>query len=205
MAKKKNSIMNLPNKITLTRILLSFVIVIILILPFDMMGINLPTLFVNEKIVIEVKNLVAGVLFVIASITDFLDGHIARSRNLVTDFGKMMDAIADKMLVNSVLIILAATGFIHPIIPVIIVMRDTVVNSIKMVAGSKGKVVAAIKSGKLKTICLMTGIALTLFYNLPFELYNIRIADFLLFISAILSLTSCVQYYMMNKDLIFED
>lgn len=200
----KNSIWNLPNKITLLRIILSFVVVIILILPFDMMGINIPKLFINERIVIDVKYMVAGVLFIIASLTDFLDGYIARSRNLVTDFGKMIDAIADKMLVNSVLIILAASGFIHPIIPVIIVMRDSVVNTIKMIAGSKGKVVAAIKSGKVKTACLMTGIALTLFYNLPFELINIRVADFLLFIAAILSLISCGQYYLMNKDLLFE-
>ena len=197
--------MNLPNKITLLRIILSFIVVIILILPFDMMGINIPKLFVNERIVVDVKYVIAGILFIIASLTDFLDGYIARSRNLVTDFGKMIDAIADKMLVNSVLIILAASGFIHPIIPVIIVMRDSVVNSIKMIAGSKGKVVAAIKSGKLKTACLMTGIALTLFYNLPFELINIRVSDFLLFIAAILSLISCGQYYLMNKDLLFEE
>ena len=170
-----------------------------------MMGINIPKLFVNERIVVDVKYVIAGILFIIASLTDFLDGYIARSRNLVTDFGKMIDAIADKMLVNSVLIILAASGFIHPIIPVIIVMRDSVVNSIKMIAGSKGKVVAAIKSGKLKTACLMTGIALTLFYNLPFELINIRVSDFLLFIAAILSLISCGQYYLMNKDLLFEE
>lgn len=202
--KTKNSIWNLPNKITLLRIILSFVVVIILVLPFDMMGINMPKLFINTKIVVDVKYFIAGVLFIVASLTDFLDGYIARSRNLVTDFGKMMDAIADKMLVNSVLIILAASGFIHPIIPVIIVMRDSVVNSIKMIAGSKGKVVAAIKSGKLKTACLMTGIALTLFYNLPFELINIRVSDFLLFIAAILSLISCGQYYLMNKDLLFE-
>lgn len=201
---KQNTIWNLPNKITITRILLSFLIVIILVLPFDMMGIHIPKLFISEKIVVDVKYFVAGVFFIIASITDFLDGHIARSRNLITDFGKMIDAIADKMLVNSVLIILAATGFIHPIIPVIIVMRDSIVNSIKMVAGSKGKVVAAIKSGKLKTMCLMTGITLTLFYNLPFELFNLRVADFLLFLAAILSLISCFQYYMMNKDLLFE-
>lgn len=202
--KEKSSIWNLPNKITLLRIILSFVVVIILILPFDMMGINIPKLFINTKIVVDVKYFIAGALFIIASLTDFLDGYIARSRNLVTDFGKMIDAIADKMLVNSVLIILAASGFIHPIIPVIIVMRDSVVNSIKMIAGSKGKVVAAIKSGKLKTACLMTGIALTLFYNLPFELINIRVSDFLLFIAAILSLISCGQYYLMNKDLLFE-
>lgn len=202
--KSKNTIWNLPNKITIARIILSFVIVIILVLPFDMMGIEVPKLFISEKIVVDIKYLVAGVLFIVASLTDFLDGHIARSRNLVTDFGKMIDAIADKMLVNSVLIILAATGFIHPIIPVIIVMRDSVVNTIKMIAGNKGKVVAAIKSGKLKTACLMTGITLTLFYNLPFELFNLRVADFLLFIAAILSLISCFQYYNMNKDLLFE-
>ncbi len=202
--KAKNSIWNLPNKITLLRIILSFVVVIILILPFDMIGIPMPKLFINERIVVDVKYMIAGGLFIIASLTDFLDGYIARSRNLVTDFGKMIDAIADKMLVNSVLIILAASGFIHPIIPVIIVMRDSVVNTIKMIAGSKGKVVAAIKSGKLKTACLMSGIALTLFYNLPFELINIRVADFLLFIAAILSLISCGQYYLMNKDLLFE-
>jgi len=202
--KTKKSIWNLPNKITLVRILLTFVVVIILLLPFDMMGINIPKIFIDEKIVVDVKYMIAGVLFIIASLTDFLDGYLARSRNLVTDFGKMIDAIADKILVNSVLIILAAVGFIHPIIPVIIVMRDSVVNSIKMIAGSKGKVVAAIKSGKLKTACLMTGITLTLFYNLPFELWNIRVSYFLLFIAAILSLVSCGQYYLMNKDLLFE-
>ena len=202
--KKENSIWNLPNKITIARIILSFVIVVILVLPLDMMGIEVPKLFISEKIVVDIKYMVAGVLFIIASLTDFLDGHIARSRNLVTDFGKMIDAIADKMLVNSVLIILASAGFIHPIIPVIIVMRDSVVNTIKMIAGSKGKVVAAIKSGKLKTACLMVGITLTLFYNLPFELYNLRVSDFLLFLAAILSLVSCLQYYNMNKDLLFE-
>ena len=138
----------------------------------------------------------------LASITDFLDGYIARKNNLVTDFGKLMDAIADKMLVNSVLVILSASGFIHPIIPIVIILRDTVVNSIKMIAASKGKVVAAIKSGKLKTICLMVGITLTLFYNLPFELYNLRVADFLLFIATVLSIISAIQYYTLNRHLL---
>lgn len=205
MLKKKKSIMNLPNKLTLARIFLSIIIVIILIFPSDMAGLSSIKLFVNEKIVIDLKNIIAGVLFIIASLTDFFDGKIARSRNMVTDFGKMLDAIADKMLVNSALIILAAQGSIHPIIPVIVVMRDSVVNSIKMIAASKGKVVAAIKSGKVKTACLMTGIALMLFYNMPFELFNLRVADFLLFIAAILSLTSAVQYYTLNKHLIFEE
>lgn len=196
--------MNLPNKLTILRIILSVLIIVFLVFPFQTAGINIPQLFINEKIVVDVKYLIAGVLFIIASLTDFLDGFIARKYHMITDFGKLMDAIADKMLVNSVLIILSSSGFIHPIIPIVIVIRDTVVNTIKMIAASKGKVVAAIKSGKLKTICLMVGISLTLFYNLPFELYNLRIADFLLFIATVLSIISGIQYYVMNKHLLFE-
>ena len=195
--------MNLPNKLTMLRVILAFTIVGILIFPFDATGVSLPKLFVNETIVIDIKYIIAGVLFIIASLTDFFDGYIARKYNLVTDFGKMMDSIADKILVNSILIILAATGFIHPIIPVIIIIRDSVVNSIKMVAGNKGHVVAAIKMGKIKAACLMIGIALTLFYNLPFELWNFKVSDFLLIIAAVLSVISAVQYYNMNKHLIF--
>lgn len=197
--------MNLPNKLTITRIILSLIIIFILLFPFDAAGITIPKLFINEAIVINIKYIIAGILFCIAAITDFLDGYIARKYNLVTDFGKMIDAIADKILVNSVLIILASTGFIHPIIPVIVIVRDSVVNAIKMVAGSKGNVVAAIKSGKIKTICLMLGIILTLFYNLPFELWNFRVSDFLLIIAAVLSLVSCYQYYDLNKKYIFDE
>ena len=197
--------MNLPNKLTITRIIMSIVIIIILLggnYTVSLFGFEIPKLFVNEAIVIDLKYIIAGVLFIIASLTDFLDGYIARKYNLITDFGKLIDAIADKILVNSVLIILASQGFIHPIIPVVIISRDSVVNSIKMLAASKGKVVAAIKLGKLKTACLMVGIVLTLFYNLPFELYNISVAKALLFVATILSIISGVQYYTLNKHLI---
>ena len=169
--------MNLPNKITMLRIFLSFFIILLLLFPFDATGITIPQLFINESLVVDIRYLVAGVLFVVASVTDFIDGYLARKYNQVTDFGKMTDAIADKVLVNSILVILSSTGFISAIIPVIIVVRDIVVDSIKMIAGSKGNVVSAIKSGKLKTFCLMIGITLTLFYNLPFELFNLRVAD----------------------------
>jgi CDP-diacylglycerol--glycerol-3-phosphate 3-phosphatidyltransferase len=159
--------MNLPNKITMMRIVMSVLIIIVLLLPYDALGINLPNLFINETIVLgDIKYLIAGVLFIIAAITDFFDGAIARKYNLVTDLGKMLDAIADKMLVNSVLIILSATGFISALIPTIIIVRDIAVDAFKMAAGNKGKVVAAIRTGKIKTACLMTGISLTLFYNL---------------------------------------
>ena len=196
--------MNLPNKLTMVRIGFAFVIIALLLFPFDAMGITLPKLFVNETIVIDIKYIISGVLFVLASLTDFLDGYIARKYHLVTDFGKMIDAIADKILVNSVLIILCASGFIHPIITVVIIVRDSIVNAIKMVAGNKGKTVAAIKSGKWKTACLMVGITLTLFYNLPFEIWNYKVSDFLLIVAAVLSVISGVQYYVLNRDLIFD-
>lgn len=197
--------MNLPNKLTMLRIFLTFIIIALLTLPFEAAGIEITKLFVNEAIVIDVRYLISGVLFIIASLTDFVDGYIARKYNLVTDFGKMIDSIADKILVNSVLIILSSTGFIHPIIPVIIIIRDTIVNSIKMIAGNHGSVVAAIWMGKVKAACLMVGISLTLFYNLPFELWNLRISDFLLIVATVLSIVSAVQYYNMNKKYIFSE
>lgn len=197
--------MNLPNKITLSRIILSFVVILVLLFPIDSAGVEMPKLFVAETIVVDLRYIIAGILFIIASVTDFIDGRIARKYNMVTDFGKMLDAIADKVLVNSVLIILSAYGFISPIVPVIIIVRDSIVNSIKMVAGNKGNVVAAIYSGKIKTACLMTGITLTLFYNLPFELLNIKVSDALLIIACIFAVVSGFQYYKMNKKYIFEN
>ena len=146
--------MNLPNKLTIARIIMAIIIIIILLggsYTVSLFGFEIPKLFINESIVVDLKYVISGILFILASITDFLDGYIARKYNLVTDFGKLVDAIADKILVNSVLIILAAQGFIHPIIPVVLIIRDSIVNSIKMLAASKGKVVAAIKLGKAKS------------------------------------------------------
>lgn len=197
--------MNLPNKLTIGRIIMSILIIIILLggdYILELFGTGFPQLFVNESLVVDSKYIIAGILFILASLTDFLDGYIARKYNLITDFGKLMDAIADKILVNSVLIILAGQGIIHPIIPVVIIIRDSVVNSIKMLAASNGKVVAAINSGKLKTACLMVGIVLTLFYNLPFELWGISVGKVLLLIATVLSITSGIQYYSLNKHLI---
>lgn len=197
--------MNLPNKITMSRIFLSLFIIIILLFPFDAAGFSLPKLFINESLVIDIKYPIAGVLFIIASLTDFVDGYLARKYNLVTDLGKMLDAIADKVLVNAILIILASTGFISAVIPVIIVVRDIVVDTMKMISGNKGKVVAAIKTGKYKTACMMVGVTLTMFYNLPFELFNIRVSDALLIIACVLSIISAVEYFNMTKDLFLEN
>lgn len=194
--------MNLPNKITITRIFLAFIVLILLIFPFYQIDFHFPTYLVFGKVTLDLKYLIAGGLFIIASITDFLDGYIARSRNLVTDFGKVADAIADKILVNGVLIALAVNGTISVIIPVVIITRDIIVDSIKMVAGSKNKVVSASNLGKVKTIFMMVGISLTFFSNLPFELINIKVSDILLLLATILSVISACQYFANNKEYI---
>lgn len=194
--------MNLPTKLTVLRIFLSFFVIGILTFPFYTVGITWPK-FNILGIIVNVKYIVAGFLFIIASITDFIDGYLARKNNQVTNTGKMLDAIADKILVNSVLIILASQGFISVIIPVVIVLRDIFVDAIKMEAAGKGKVVAAIKSGKIKTAALMVGIALTFFYNLPFESFNVRVSDFLLYFAMIMSIISAIEYFTLNKNIIF--
>ena len=193
--------MNLPNRITIARLILTVVIIVMLMIPYSFLGLNIPTYDVNG-VKVELTYIIAGVIFIIASLTDFLDGYLARKYNLVTDLGKMLDA--DKVLVNPILVILACNNFIPAIIPVIYITRDIIVDAIKMQAASKGRVVAAIKSGKLKTACMMIGLVLVFFYNMPFEFINIRVDIFLLGFACVLSVISCIQYFVLNKGLITE-
>ena len=186
--------MNLPNKITLSRIILTVIIIILCLFPFYSLGINLPKISISG-IIMDSTYLIAGILFIIASVTDFIDGNLARSRNLVTDTGKMLDAIADKVLVNSVLIIFAANGFIHPVVAVVYIFRDEVVNALKMHSAKKGIVVAASNLGKIKTFSMMVGLSLMFFYNLPFELIGIDVASFLIYFATIMAIVSGVEYY----------
>ena len=194
--------MNLPNKITISRIILSIIVLVLLIVPLKNLWITISYIAVTSTLRINIKYIICGVLFLIGSVTDFVDGHIARKYNMVTDFGKVMDAIADKLLVNGVLIILACQGFINVIIPVIIISRDTIVDSIKMVAGKKKGAIGASKAGKLKTIFMMCGVTLMLFYNLPFEIWSIKFADALIMIATVLSVVSGIEYYVNNRDVI---
>lgn len=196
--------LNLPNKITVARLVLSVIVLILIGVPWYQLGITWPVLFEVKTTPIELNYILAGVFFLIASVTDFLDGYIARSRNMVTDFGKTMDAIADKVLVNGVLIILAYNNMISVLIPVIIVTRDIVVDAIRMASSSKGKVIAASWPGKIKTICMLIGVTLALFYNLPFEMFGIWLDEALISIATILSIYSGVEYYLVNKDFIFK-
>lgn len=191
--------MNLPNKITVARICLAIIILIMLLIPWHALGVIWPaydSVFgVALDTPISLKYIVAGILFLIASLTDRIDGQIARKRNLVTDLGKMLDAIADKILVNGVLVILAYDRIIPLLIPVVIITRDIITDTCKMVSGNKGKVVAASWTGKVKTAFMMTGVTLAFFGNLPFELIRFDFTGICLIIATILSLVSGCQYY----------
>ncbi len=194
--------MNLPNRITMARIVLSVLLLVMLLMPWFSLGVEFPVYQV-ATLTVNLKYIIAGIIFLIASTSDFLDGYLARKNNMVTDFGKVMDAIADKLLVNGLLIILAYDRIISIVIPVVIISRDIVVDSCKMISGQNGKVVAASIMGKLKTICMMSGLTLTMFYNLPFELVGFPVADILLIAAVILSVISGAQYFYGVRDILF--
>jgi CDP-diacylglycerol--glycerol-3-phosphate 3-phosphatidyltransferase len=202
MEKTKKKGMNLPNKITCARLIIAAILLVILVLPWDQMGVDWPVYNVYGTVNANLLYLIAGGLFLIGSVSDFLDGYIARKYNLVTDFGKVTDAIADKVLVNGVLVILAVNSFIPLVVPVIIITRDIVVDAIKMQSGKKGKVVAASWPGKIKTICMMIGVTLTFFYDMPFAFIGngIPIDQIFIYIATIMSIISGCQYFMAYKD-----
>ena len=195
--------MNLPNKITVSRIILAIIILVLLCIPWYALNIHFPEFasIFGKKLdtPISLKYIIAGVLFLIASLTDRIDGHLARKLNQVTDLGKMLDAIADKILVNGVLIILAYDRLIPVVVPVIIITRDIITDTCKMVSGNKGKVVAASWTGKIKTVFMMTGVTLLLFGNLPFELIHFNFSEFCIIIATILSVISGCQYYFNTR------
>ena len=190
---------NLPNNLTKLRLILAIIAITLMLFPFDMVNINFPRYLINGNIILDVKLIIVAILFVTASITDFFDGRIARKYNIVSDYGKMMDPIADKILVNGILVVLCGQGYINPIIPTIIILRDIITDSIKMMAGSKGEVVAAIKTGKFKTACLMVGLVLKLLGNFPMGLINIALDDFFLITATVLAVISGIEYYHLYK------
>ncbi len=188
--------MNIANKLTISRIVIAIFILILLLIPFNEMGINIPNFLAMGKIVVDVRYICAGILFFFASVTDYLDGYLARKENIVSDFGSCLDAIADKLLVNGLLVILAYHGFISLVIPVIIISRDIIVDALKTLSAKNGVVVKANIWGKIKTIFMMIGLTLTLFYNLPFEIWNLHLADLFITIATVLSVVSAGIYYI---------
>ena len=202
--------MNLPNKITVARICLVPVFIIVLLLP------------------IQYANIIAMFIFIVASITDSLDGHIARSRNLVTNFGKFLDPIADKLLVAAALIALVGMNRIPSWFVTVVIAREFIVTGIRLLANGEGRVIAASIWGKLKTITQMIAIPLLLldttaplasdkadvfmvnklkdlFVTLPENpLANIIgiLAVVMVIVSVIITVLSGVDYLVKNKDVL---
>ena len=195
--------MNLPNRLTLFRIVLIPVIILIYLFPYSAFGVT-PISFYVQHVSISVIDIAALLIYILAAITDAIDGHIARSRNMITTFGKFADPIADKLLTTTMFLLFISRGII-PVIPVIIMIaRDTVVDGCRMMASANGKVVAAGMMGKLKTVLQMVTVALILLNNLPFELLGLPVSMIMLWFSALVSFISGVQDFMQMKDDILE-
>lgn len=194
---------NLPNRLTLFRICLVPLIALIYLFPYAQFGIEVAELDF-DFVSLRVTNIIVLILFAAASFTDFLDGHIARKYRLVTSFGKFLDPIADKLLVNTMFVLFAANGAAAVVPVMVMIWRDTIVDGLRMNAGEKGIVVAAGMLGKVKTVAQMITIIVILLNNLPFELWRFPMGELLLWFSMCVSLMSGVSYFMQLKDVIME-
>ena len=170
--------MNLPNKLTMLRILLIPVFMLVLYLGFP--G----------------ANLVALAIFIVASLTDLLDGKIARARNLVTDFGKFADPLADKMLVTAAMLWFVEIGQMPAWALLIVICREFAVSGLRMIASDKGRVIAAGWSGKVKTASTMICIVL-MFLPIPGWVNTVCV-----WVIVLTTLYSGVEYFTKNKDVI---
>ncbi len=181
--------MNLPNKLTIMRLFLTiiFVIFYMLSIPYDEMS---------------SFRILSLIVFVIASLTDALDGYIARKYNLITSFGKLLDPLADKVLVVCALLCLLVTKEVPLIGVLVVVIREFSISSIRLVATEKGIVIAASKMGKIKTISQMISIILILakFYDINMTCYYITYSIY--YISVVFTVLSLVDYVYKNRSVL---
>ena len=184
--------MSFANKLTISRIILTVLIIIILLFPFDTAGISTSKLFINELLVVDIKYILAGILFILAFITIIIF-DIENSKKSLLNKDKLLNDVANKVLINSLLVTLSSQGFIQPIIPIVIIIRDTIMSSFK----SNFEVKRTLR--KFQNLCFILGIIFTLFYNLPFELINLKVSEFLLIAGVILSIVSAFEYYYQIK------
>lgn len=174
--------MNLPNKLTITRIVA---------IPFIV-----ATFYINTSW----SRLAAIILFCIASFTDFLDGYLARKNGIVTDFGKLLDPIADKLLVLSTLIMLTDAQLLYAWVVILILSRELAVDGLRSLAASKGKVIAAGQLGKIKTCSQIALILWFLIFRIPVSMHWFGIV--LTIWVVVITLWSGVDYYWRNRTLI---
>ena len=176
--------MNLPNKLSIARAVCIPVIVLLL--------------YIRDP----GCRIAAGILFILACLTDFLDGRIARKHNLVTDFGKFIDPVADKLLVLTTLIMLVHLGMMPAWVVILVLCRELSVDGLRMVAVTQGKVIAAGPLGKWKTACQMVLISIMLILDLSFSASWPVTA--LTVIMVLLTVVSAVDYFIRNRSVLTE-
>jgi len=184
--------MNLPNKITVSRILLIPIFMILMLVPFHwgkvhLLGVDLP-----------VTHLAGALLFIIASATDWVDGYLARKLNLVTNMGKFLDPLADKLLVSAALIILVELQFAPSWIVIIIISREFAVTGLRLLLAGEGEVVAANMLGKIKTWTQIVAISALLLHNIIFEMVSFPFANLALWVAMIFTIWSGWDYFAKN-------
>lgn len=177
--------MGLANKLTLFRIFLIPVIIVVMLS-------NL-----------EYSYILAAALFILAAITDKLDGYIARTRNEITKFGKLIDPIADKLLVAATLIILVELGRLPAWVAIIIIGREFIVTGIRMLALTEGVIISASSLGKLKTFTQIIAICSLILNNYPFYLIDIPFSSISMFVALIITIISGLDYIYKSRQLIY--
>ncbi|MNO69475.1 CDP-diacylglycerol--glycerol-3-phosphate 3-phosphatidyltransferase [compost metagenome] len=190
--------MNLPNRITLTRIFMIPLMLVFLLVDLEWWSYELSVGVYS----LPMNQLIGAILFIVAASTDGIDGYIARKRNLVTNLGKLLDPLADKLLVASVLIALVAMGKCDSWIAIVIISREFAVTGLREIALLEGSVIAASKWGKAKTITQIIAISALLLNNFPFEWMNIPFADIAIWVAALITIYSGIDYFVKNKSVL---
>ncbi len=190
--------MTIPNMLTLLRI--------ILIIPLIIVS-QMSSLYTDEQLIADVYlgNWIMLGIFVVASLTDFLDGYLARKWNQVTSFGKFADPLADKLLVFASLLYFITIGLVADWVVMIILAREFIVTGVRLVAASEGKVIAASNLGKYKTASTMVAIIL-LYINplLIIDSIDMSAGDIMMIIAVALTIISGIDYFWKNKDIVLE-
>ncbi len=188
--------MNLANRITMARIFL-----VPLIMFFLLVKMPLPNLVIGN-FVISYNQVIAALIFIIAASTDSLDGYIARKRKLVTNLGKLLDPLADKLLVTAVLVSLVEMDKVGAFIVIVIISREFAVTGLRQIALLEGIVLAASKWGKWKTATQITAIIALLLNNFPFHFLNFDFDYWASWVAALITIYSGVDYLLKNKHVI---
>ncbi|MEI7026303.1 CDP-diacylglycerol--glycerol-3-phosphate 3-phosphatidyltransferase [Paenibacillus sp. y28] len=188
--------MNLANRITMARIFLVPIIMFFLLINLDLPPIKI------EHFSITYNQIVAVLIFIVAASTDSLDGYIARKRKLVTNLGKLLDPLADKLLVTAVLVSLVEMGKLDAWIAVVIISREFAVTGLRQIALLEGQVIAASKWGKWKTGVQITAIIALLLNNFPFTFIPFKFDLYASWAAALITMYSGYDYFQKNKHLI---